>query len=432
MTAEVTVMNRQAVALAADSAVTVTTARGSRKAWPTVTKIFAMPAPHSVALMMYGSTSLHRLPWETIIKGFAQSLPTTPHSTLADYRTTFLRYLRAQRTLYPPREQHIYVYAKLVLEYLDLRGDIEGSVKEALANSPKTQLTPAEQRKVITEVLDAWQNGLNRQPRLKRLPRDFRRRFSAEYRTEMRQAKQRVFQKMPLTPAQSRRLTTIGHLLFEREWLMDGHSGIVVTGFGEDDMFPTLHQLRIEGFALNYLVLLEGDPTRITRDNTASVRAFAQGDDVYAFMEGVQPRYRNKIEEILHHRVVELPQEVLDSVAPSTLSAARRKKLKDDLFNATLELYEQTLVELGQFRTDQFVAPVVNVVSALPIEDLAVMAETLVNLTSFRQKVSMSVETVGGPVDVAVISKGDGFIWIKRKNYYALDQNPRVLAKYFA
>ncbi len=59
------------------------------------------------------------------------------------------------------------------------------------------------------------------------------------------------------------------------------------------------------------------------------------------------------------------------------------------------------------------------------------MAETLVNLASFRQKVSMSVETVGGPVDVAVISKGDGFVWIKRKNYFELDQNPRVLAKYF-
>lgn len=56
------------------------------------------------------------------------------------------------------------------------------------------------------------------------------------------------------------------------------------------------------------------------------------------------------------------------------------------------------------------------------------MAETLVNLTSFRQKVSMSVETVGGPVDVAVISKGDGFVWIKQKRYFELDVNRGTLA----
>lgn len=46
-------------------------------------------------------------------------------------------------------------------------------------------------------------------------------------------------------------------------------------------------------------------------------------------------------------------------------------------------------------------------------EELATVAETLVNLTSFKRRVSLDKETVGGPIDVAVISKGDGFIWEK-------------------
>jgi hypothetical protein len=29
--------------------------------------------------------------------------------------------------------------------------------------------------------------------------------------------------------------------------------------------------------------------------------------------------------------------------------------------------------------------------------------------------VSLDAETVGGPIDVAVISKCDGFVWVKRK-----------------
>ena len=53
------------------------------------------------------------------------------------------------------------------------------------------------------------------------------------------------------------------------------------------------------------------------------------------------------------------------------------------------------------------------------------MAETLVNLTSFKRRVTPEAETVGGPINVAVISKGDGLIWIKRKHYFTPELNPR-------
>jgi hypothetical protein len=59
------------------------------------------------------------------------------------------------------------------------------------------------------------------------------------------------------------------------------------------------------------------------------------------------------------------------------------------------------------------------------------MAEALVNLTSFKRKVTSSIESVGGPVDVAVITKGDGFVWIKRKHYFDADKNQQFHKKYF-
>jgi hypothetical protein len=31
---------------------------------------------------------------------------------------------------------------------------------------------------------------------------------------------------------------------------------------------------------------------------------------------------------------------------------------------------------------------------------------------------------VGGAVDVAVISRGDGFVWLKRKHYFSQELNP--------
>jgi hypothetical protein len=59
------------------------------------------------------------------------------------------------------------------------------------------------------------------------------------------------------------------------------------------------------------------------------------------------------------------------------------------------------------------------------------MAESLVSLTSFKRKVSTQTETVGGPVDVAVISKGDGFVWMHRKHYFKSEYNPQFKANYY-
>lgn len=53
------------------------------------------------------------------------------------------------------------------------------------------------------------------------------------------------------------------------------------------------------------------------------------------------------------------------------------------------------------------------------------MAESLVNLTSFKRRVSIGeAQTVGRPVDVEVISREDGFVWIKRKHYFDQELNP--------
>ncbi len=57
------------------------------------------------------------------------------------------------------------------------------------------------------------------------------------------------------------------------------------------------------------------------------------------------------------------------------------------------------------------------------------MAESLVNLTAFKRKVSDDTETVGGPIDVAIISKADGFIWVKRKHYFAKELNHHYFSR---
>lgn len=75
--------------------------------------------------------------------------------------------------------------------------------------------------------------------------------------------------------------------------------------------------------------------------------------------------------------------------------------------------------------------PILNSVATLPVEELSLLAESMINITSARRKVALdgNIGTVGGPIDTAIISKSDGSIWTKRKHYFDSKYNPQYMYK---
>lgn len=65
----------------------------------------------------------------------------------------------------------------------------------------------------------------------------------------------------------------------------------------------------------------------------------------------------------------------------------------------------------------------------MPKPELAELAEALVSITSMKRRFSTERETVAGPIDVAIISKTEGFVWVKRKHYFSRDINPGYFAR---
>jgi hypothetical protein len=64
-------------------------------------------------------------------------------------------------------------------------------------------------------------------------------------------------------------------------------------------------------------------------------------------------------------------------------------------------------------------------------KELAEMAHALVELTSKKRRFSIEQETVGGPIDVAIVTRNEGFIWIRRKHYFDRDANQGYFARVF-
>ncbi|MEM9989834.1 MAG: hypothetical protein AAF723_09985, partial [Pseudomonadota bacterium] len=66
MTSEVVLMNRQAVAMAADSAVTIS-GPNYLKTYNSVDKLFPLASDQPVGVMIYNNAELMGTPWETLI-----------------------------------------------------------------------------------------------------------------------------------------------------------------------------------------------------------------------------------------------------------------------------------------------------------------------------------------------------------------------------
>jgi hypothetical protein len=100
-------------------------------------------------------------------------------------------------------------------------------------------------------------------------------------------------------------------------------------------------------------------------------------------------------------------------------------------FRSILRAEASTLIDkMSKKREEDFTQQFYNTVEMLDKPELAVLAESLVGLVALKQKISLDLESVGGPIDVAIISKHDGFIWIKRKHYFSREYNPAFVENY--
>jgi len=64
------------------------------------------------------------------------------------------------------------------------------------------------------------------------------------------------------------------------------------------------------------------------------------------------------------------------------------------------------------------------VLPAMPLQDAIDLAEFMVDLTIKFSRFKPGAPTVGGPIEIAAISKHEGFRWIKRKYYFRRELNP--------
>lgn len=423
MTAEVGVLNSVGVALAADSAVSI--GREANKIWTSADKLFHLSRSAPVGIMVFGNANFVGIPWEAVVKDFRCELADSRFDRIEQYADHFFRFLSRSLTFFPAASQD-----KMIEELV-------GSLLYHLRHEVEFQLTrEAEQRSGLNEdeigpILDKVVSNrldlIRKQPRLKGFGKKTVEEIRRRYSPTVHQIRSDVFGNLPLSSATSRKIASVALEMLVRHYLGPSQSGVVIAGFGETEAMPSLYGYDVEEMVANRPRRSLTHKHHITLENRAVIIPFAQQESVHAFLRGIDEDLATHMRESTKSLFAGVVSSILDVVGSVD------QALMDSLGAAVQPEVQQVLQDLfreWEKQTTLHWRPIVEIVSSLPKDELAGMAEAFVNLTKFRRRITPERETVGGPIDVAVITKGDGFVWIKRKHYFDPALNPRVLARY--
>lgn len=226
----------------------------------------------------------------------------------------------------------------------------------------------------------------------------------------------------------SRKMGEIVGWLFTKNYFGQNYTGIVISGFGNKEHFPRLYSYKFGDMICGVLRYVEDETVEIGNNNRARIVPFAQDEMISAFLSGIRPKFQRD----LLRSIARFGHGIIDNlVEANTELSDRQKKNWKGKASASLSPALKTFVGELLEHQQKNMEPINNALVHLPKDEVAHVAESLVNLNSFQKRVSLDAETVGGPIDVAVISKGDGFIWIKRKHYFEPSLNHHFFANYY-
>lgn len=424
MTAQIAILNKSAIALASDSAVTIGGNR-PRKTYNTVNKLFTLSKYAPVGVMFYGNADFMGVPWESILKMFRHSLGKTKYSTITEYAAAFLKYVESHKGLFPPELQTRFYDLKVAGVFKGIKDELDTYIASRYKSGQ--QVTPSLVESTFRGLIQKNCMILRGHPYMAGFNKLAAKNIVLASWKRIEHVASEVFQKLPRSAFDNARLKYIACNIVAKDVFTGSTSGVVIAGFGEAEHFPNLISYNLDCIVDNKLRHKQDQQASITHQNSAQITPFAQVDMVSEFMEGVHPSFVSFFENRLTEMFRALPEQILKFASNPPFDSARVQKLA----NFFGELLKELNVDQARFRRSHHITPVIDTVAVLPKEELATMAAALVNLTQFRQKITLQAETVGGPVDVAVISKGDGFVWINRKHYFDPKYNPHFFHNYY-
>ena len=421
MTALVSILNKKAVVIAADSAVT-STKGGKTKIFNTANKIFRLSDNKPVGVMIYDSDQFMQTPWDVLFKLYRDRRSNKSFDTLKEYAEDFLGFLKSEKHCNSAENQLAWFTSELSSHYYKVQGNARQECEEALQENPDADAQQLFQERV-RENMRISNEAFSEADMCPEFDRYSLRQIRSY-------GKERFDDLMELCKEDgmpgTREEWEENFYNYIRSQCFNNETGIVFVGYGDDDIFPSLLPVHVAGLIEGHLRFYYDEIESIDNDNDASIQPFAQTDTMISLMKGVHPAMYDTVLDRLADAMVATRTKIVEALKAESASDFLVKKVEEGALD---EIHDKFHDDMKSYIQDTFVNGIVDAVSSFNIEDLVKMAESLISITNLQRHFSSSEESVGGPVDVAVITKSEGFVWVNHKQWFQQEMNPQMIER---
>lgn len=409
MTAEIAILNRTAVALSADSIVTLVGAQ-SAKTYDSAEKIFQLSRFQPIGLMIYNNALFMNAPLEVLVRRFRETLTSNQFKELVQVWPAFETFLVQFKHEEVDRIDHF--IGMLGAELKELHSVL---ITFMLMSITRRGRKPDMRKWFLEKIAERSAVALERPLKGDFLAEITLEQFAATFAEATRKSAGQWLNSTPVVVDDDlvQALCEMMLNIIRSDHRSDAYTGFVFAGFGWDEIFPTLLSIELDGVYFDRTRTMNRQFIDIDRrGETAAVVPFAQKDMPERFIFGIDHLF----EETLEKSVEEIVSQVV-SQAGKTFT----KKAAGDVRTAAVKEYRAGVDRLKQ-RSETALKTVVNHMAK---KELGELAYSLVELTSRKRRYSTDMETVGGPIDVAILTRNEGFIWVRRKHYFDAAMNPQ-------
>jgi len=233
VTAEVALFNRSAVALAADSATTVTywdQGKQIERFFKGANKIFHISEREPIGLMIYDAASMQGLPWETVAKAYRESSIGRVRNALEEYAKDFFDYIVTDGHLFPREYQEKQLISGLADTFFRVCNVMNPSKEDG------EKLSADKRSALIKEKLADFKAFIEKAPFISEVDQEFVNKHAEPVYEQVLENVSEVFVfKNIKDDADPKEIFHVAATaLFKRDWTTLQKTGLVFAGFGKN------------------------------------------------------------------------------------------------------------------------------------------------------------------------------------------------------
>jgi hypothetical protein len=415
MTSEIAVMNQRAVALAADSAVTLVdgstvVVRNDQR------KLFELAPGRAIGVMFFGVADIMGHPWDHLIEHYQKKVKPADFGHAREYAQSFIAMLDNLPEFFP-REKQKEEYRRLLASVFRYIFHLAQYLRETASG----ELAQASDARVLEEAIArVWQDYQFREDGSARgdlscFPQGFAATISRDYSSIASEIIAYGFGSFGVSQQAMARLKDISVFAVVKDLFLEDVTGLVFAGYGREERYPVVVTCFLSALVGGIVKRTEASVDAINTEIRSKIRVFADSEVTNAFIRGID----FNLERRLYGTVRALLHGLVDQVigAFGDIDAGKRESIRQQ-FQAQLvpQYFDALRGMMGEYQQNAFINPVLRVLEIAAKAELAETAKELVSLNVFKKRIMAQKQTVGGAIDVAVISRENGFQWWTRQS----------------